>query len=758
MNKNKTYIHIAIGWLLTLALALFLFPDEEFARKSEIPQQGQISPRTIVATIPFEIPKSEQDVESERAQKASKVNAVFEYNQDETKRILDELKQNLRKLAQYDSLQRLINSTPEEDSLSQQNIQDASKLYDALKLKFSPTAIKNLQGSSRVRDSLYQAFVRMMQRGVSNTLIVNTKNGLQLYQDNYNVRDVRNIRYDLSAVSFVKDGQETTAGIGSIQPRERRIDETYQELEHAFQGTLVNSQGVLSAFYEALYVFTVPNVFYMEKETERRKEEARATVLQNKGMVARGMEIVSQGTLITRDIFERLEAYQIALQKEDGGRHVTAKFGQYGMIFIFVSLLYISLFSSVSSRICRRTSHIWAFTIMALLQLASFGGLHAVINYMVSTNSLPDGIDTIWIYPFTFSPIVMTVLFSRRLGVVFSAFSAMFLSLLGGYDAAVGIAGFCVSYAAVHFLAMVRYRAQFIWGLISSLAMFLLVLVFILLLRNRMGWDTFYQTFLAGAAMLAFCMGITSSFLIHLAERTFNITTMLTLMEMSDFNRPALKRISELAPGSFHHSLQVSNLAEKAADYIGADALLVRVMGLYHDIGKTLRPEFFTENQKQGLNPHQSLDPYQSAKIILSHVEQGVTLAKEYKLPDVVIDGIREHHGETVIQYFYHKAKELYPDREVNEADFRYPGPKPQSKETAILMIADVIEATSRSMTDATPEAIAQMIDRTIETRLINGEFSESDLSVREIFLLKKAFVQSLDGTFHTRVKYPGQK
>jgi hypothetical protein len=261
---------------------------------------------------------------------------------------------------------------------------------------------------------------------------------------------------------------------------------------------------------------------------------------------------------------------------------------------------------------------------------------------------------------------------------------------------------------------------------------------------------------IAGSINIVACTALASVLFIHLIERIFGITTVLTLMEMSDFNRPALKRISELAPGTFHHSIQVSNLAEKVADSIGANSLLVRVMALYHDIGKTMRPEYFTENQKQGVNPHNNLDPLQSAKIIVGHVEQGAVLAKDYKIPEVVAAGIREHHGTTLIQYFFAKAVDA--GAVVDEDDFRYSGPKPQSKETAILMLADIIEATSRSMADQSAEALADMIHKTIEGRFHEGQFSECDLSIRELFKLEKAFLHSLDGTYHTRVKYPGQK
>ena len=209
MRKNKQIVHIILGWILVTALAILLFPTQELAQKAEIPHLGQLSSRTIIAPIKFELPKSSQEIEAEKEKAAERVEAVFEYNADETKRAIDDLKKSLQKLAEYDSIQRNINaSSAANDSSMAQKIQQATKLYENLKSRFSTTAIKTLQSNSRARDSLYQAFLRMMQRGISNTLIVDTKNGLQLYQDSYNVRNVKHIRYYGNSISLIKDGQE----------------------------------------------------------------------------------------------------------------------------------------------------------------------------------------------------------------------------------------------------------------------------------------------------------------------------------------------------------------------------------------------------------------------------------------------------------------------------------------------------------------------------------------------------------------------
>jgi putative nucleotidyltransferase with HDIG domain len=216
------------------------------------------------------------------------------------------------------------------------------------------------------------------------------------------------------------------------------------------------------------------------------------------------------------------------------------------------------------------------------------------------------------------------------MGIVFSAFSSIFLGILAGYDLAVTVCAFFVCWTALHGLGRIRYRAQFIWSILASIVSLAVVLCILFLLRNRLDFEIFYPTFIGGCISLIFCSAISSVLLIHIAEKIFGITTNLTLMEMSDFNRPALKRLSEFAPGTFHHSIQVANLGEKVADAIGANSLLVRVMALYHDLGKTMRPEFFTETRNRALTRinHES---FQSIKIIVDHVEQGKALAKNTK-------------------------------------------------------------------------------------------------------------------------------
>lgn len=764
MKKKQMKLHLFIGWIVILVIAFLVFPDKNVALQAERPHLGQLSTRTIVAPINFEVLKTDQEIEQERNRAESKINAIFEFNTDESNRIYEDLKLYLQKLASYGALQSQIsslgNSSEDSEEAIQTKVQQASRLYESLKTRLSTSAIKQLSLSTKARDSLLVKFNKMLQKGVSNTYIAGSETAVQLFRDTYNIQELKYIIYNKPNVSIIKENEESTLEVSSIQTVQRSIDETFAELQLSFP----NDQGILSAFYEALYVFTLPNVFYLDRETNLRIQQARDKVTRIKGMIPRGMEIVTQGSPITKEILERIDALQLAQEKEENSRILTAPYGHALMFLIIISAFFLFLYLIIMNNhnMFRTPRQLWSLATLVALQLLAFWGGKYLSDFFIQSPdlaTLSENIDFMWLYPFALSPVIATVLYDRRISIAFCALSAFTFGILNGYDLAATIAVTFILFITTQPLTRMRYRVQFLWGIIASILSLAAAIAIMFLLRNRLAIVPFYQTLLAASVNVIVCTALASVLFIHVLERIHGLTTVLTLMEMSDFNRPALKRISELAPGTFHHSIQVSNLAEKVADSIGANSLLVRVMALYHDIGKTMRPEYFTENQKQGVNPHNSLDPIQSVKIITGHVEQGAVLAKEYKIPDLVASAISEHHGTTIIQYFYHKALENSTgDKIIKEEDFRYKGPKPQSPETAILMLADIIEATSRSMTDTSTESVEDMIHKTIEGRFMEGQFSECDLSIKELFKLEKAFLHSLDGTYHTRVKYPGQR
>jgi putative nucleotidyltransferase with HDIG domain len=238
-------------------------------------------------------------------------------------------------------------------------------------------------------------------------------------------------------------------------------------------------------------------------------------------------------------------------------------------------------------------------------------------------------------------------------------------------------------------------------------------------------------------------------------ERLFDITTDVTLLELSDLNHPLLKDLSVKAPGTFHHSIIVGNLSESAAITIGANSLLARVGSYYHDIGKMEKPEYFVENQKNKYNKHESLAPNMSAIILSSHVKNGLELAEKYKIPKLIRDFIPEHHGKNLMSYFYSKAKEEGDPKDLNESDYRYPGPSPKSKETAIVMLADTVEAATRTLSNPSAGRLRKQVEELVEQRFLEGELDDSDLTMRDLKGIIDGFMSVLLGIFHQRIEYP---
>lgn len=243
--------------------------------------------------------------------------------------------------------------------------------------------------------------------------------------------------------------------------------------------------------------------------------------------------------------------------------------------------------------------------------------------------------------------------------------------------------------------------------------------------------------------------------LVYILEKTFKYLSDVTLMELGDTNHELLRRLSEEAPGTFQHSIQVSNLVHAAARRIGANALLARVGSLYHDIGKTVKSYYFTENQSKGISPHSVLSYEESARIVTGHVYEGVKLAHKHGLPKQIIDFITMHHGLGKAKYFYTMYKNEHPDETVDESIFSYPGPNPQTKETAILMMADAVEATSRSLSEYTDEAITSMVNRIIDAQMAEGLFRYAPITFQDVELIKQSFIEKLKNVYHTRISYP---
>lgn len=330
-------------------------------------------------------------------------------------------------------------------------------------------------------------------------------------------------------------------------------------------------------------------------------------------------------------------------------------------------------------------------------------------------------------------------------------------SIRGG-DYTIAFISFCGSVLAIYSVRDIKNRSQIFRSFFFILGGYILAVLAIGLDRSE-GF-TKIAINIAYIGVNAVMSPVIAYGLLIFYERVFKITTDLTLLELADFNQPLLRELSTKAPGTFHHSVVMGNLAEEAAASIGANRILARVGCYYHDIGKIAKPDFFVENQLERVNKHETLNPNLSARVIINHVKEGIEFAKKHKLPQEVIDFIPMHHGTTLVSFFYNKAKSFVsPDREdVLDYIYRYPGPKPQTKETAIAMLADTTEAATKVIEDPTPKKLEDKIDEIIKKRFIEGELDECELTLRDLTLIKKSFLKILVGIYHQRIKYPDEK
>lgn len=486
------------------------------------------------------------------------------------------------------------------------------------------------------------------------------------------------------------------------------------------------------------------NVFYSDSLTRKLREENLARVSPYNGLVRRGEEIIRRGETVTGYINQKLVSYR-RLYNESLSTQTTfwSVFGGYavqiGLVILLLFYYIRSFFPFVYSRIKNLV-----FILMWVV-------LYALI---VRTVELSPDLNT-YVVPFCIVPIVIRIFFSERLAFfvhVSVVLIASFLTTLGYHFTFLSIlAGVVVIVMDID----TRDSGRFLRSLLLLFGFYFVGFIGLELMRGGT-WNTVnYPTigWIFGNVFLC----LLAYPLIPLLERMFGFISPITLGELSDMNRPLLERLARQAAGTWQHSLNVANMAEQAARAVGADALLVKTAALYHDIGKVTNPGFFIENQN-GPNPHEKIGPKESASIIIGHVNEGVKLARQAGLPKVIIDFILTHHGTTRAQYFYLNYIKDHPEREAEEVDFRYPGPRPSSKEQTILMIADSTEAACKSLKNPTEEELYGLIDSVIRGKLTSGQLENSRLTFQELETCRGIFKSILKSVHHVRIAYPEEE
>lgn len=634
--------------------------------------------------------------------------------------------------------------------------------YGLLQASFDFPIYKNEQQVQREQDSLlnmYQPYFHMNKQV--------EKEMLSLLREDYE----KNLKHSLPSQSYIRHIERTLKDIYSMGIISSEDDQRLQEdsirsillveknmatskgtnnlfsIKEAYEyllnvDTLFYSKKLLQACN--LNHYLTPNLTYDKEKSETAKKELLSSISWANGLVLNGQKIIDRGEIVNEQRFNILQSLQKEWEKRSESTqeiHLTAM-GQVLMISILILcfMIYLGLFRNDYYK--RRGSVTLLFSLIVFFPV--------ILSIMVEQNLL-----NVYILPFAMIPIIVGIFLDSRTAFMAHITIILLCSISLRYPHEFIILQAGAGMAAIFSLRELSQRSQlFRTAVIVVICYALLYFAFELIheddltkLNTRM-----YIYLIINGILLLFAYP-----LLFLLEKIFGFTSNVTLVELSNINNKLLREMSEVAPGTFQHSLQMANLAAEAANRIGANSQLVRTGALYHDIGKIVNPAFFTENQS-GINPHKSLSYEQSAQVIINHISDGIKLADKYNLPKVIKDFIRTHHGKGVAKYFYISYQNEHPGEEVDIEKFSYPGPNPFTKEQAILMMADAAEAASRSLPEYTEESISTLIDKIIDGQVAEGYFKECPITFKDIALVKALFKEKLKMVYHTRITYPELK
>ncbi len=529
--------------------------------------------------------------------------------------------------------------------------------------------------------------------------------------------------------------------------------EYLRQFQLEFPELSLRDRAGLFGFLDSLLV---PNLLYNQAETDQRREAAAARVTPLQISIKQGMTIVRKGEVVTPTMVAQL----MALRRQQKPRSILAQllgFCIFISTFLYGLWRYFVYYQVRHRKIRHQTVLIVLVLFAEFLVVRLLTELVEIVSERMPADAFRGPYQLYYMIPFAFGAILITLLVDVNLAIITSTLMATLMGLFYGdsFMAAYALVG---SLAGAYSVRHYKDRAAIMKaGLTIGIVNMAAVLAIDFLRQVPIALPSVLLRVSLGFAGGAFASAL-ASMLLPTLESLFNITTDIRLLELSNLYAPILRRLAVEAPGTYHHSLMVGTLGEAAAEAIGANSLLVRVAAYYHDLGKMLKPEYFVENQVFGMNKHESLSPNMSCLIIASHVKDGIEMAKEMRLAQDIRDLIPQHHGTRIMTYFYRKALDSIngKNQEIDEVDFRYPGPKPQTKEAAILMMADCIEAASRTLNEPSPAQIQGMIDRLVDSILADNQFDECDITLREIGLVKDSFFKIITGLYHRRLDYPG--
>lgn len=485
------------------------------------------------------------------------------------------------------------------------------------------------------------------------------------------------------------------------------------------------------------------NIIYSEDLTEQAREQAKSSISLTFGMVQKDELIINEGEIVTEERYNILNSLKTEYASVDSGNFFNRNLNLYGqilLVFVIFSSLFLGL-RLLYSDIFKESKSINLIIIVMLMM---------IIPSFIIIRLYPD---MIYVMPLTILAMLMVTFFNIRVAIYVQTITLIIISLAVPNPFQFFIIQYFVSLVSIFVLGKNTSRSRYFVTYASIFISYIVLKVSVSLTLDG-GLDNFTWNDVGTFAMNTLFAMLTLP-LSYLMEKIFGFVTDMTLLELSNTNSPLLRKLSSEAPGTFQHVMQVADLCEEALFAIGGNMLLARTGAMYHDVGKLKNPLFFTENQHGKYNMHNEMSYYESSQIIINHVLDGIEICRKYHVPEQIIDFARTHHGTRRTEYFYQMELKENPDIEVNEADFRYHGPIPFSKETAVLMMADSVEAASRSLNEKTEESISKLVDGIIDAQVNDNQFINTDLTFRDITTIKKVFKKKLMNIYHVRIAYP---
>jgi len=724
--EQNTYVKLAISAITIIVISLLLPSFKDVDLDVEV---GAIwSNEDLIAPFTFPVYKSEPELETEINEIKNNIIPVFTVSDNNSGTVRDSIK--LFSVELYSEFRKYT----EEKKNNKNAVLMTGYFYNKYGIGLSSESWFYLYRyfSGDVKDSSknqFSDFINLIQKSVNQyaklPVIDADKAGLKSGKIAYKKKEekiqrIENIE-NIKSVSELRDNFNTDIRKSISDPK------------------LVESADLIFS------AFIKPNLLLDKELTELELQSRIDKLPKTIGIVRENERIISKHDPITNLTKQKLESYKKVRMEQFGVQDFMAQYlGRVLTIFIILAVSGLYLYYVRKDIFKDNLKLALISSLIILVSFFSFVSMKLKVNAPVEL--------LIFI---SVASILLTIIFDARIAFFIIVIITFLVGAIRGGDFAISLISFSGSVLAIFSVRDIKNRTQIFRSFFFILTGYTISILAFGLDRSQSISDILVN--LAYGGINSVMSPVIAYGLLIFYERAFQITTDLTLVELTDFNQPLLRELSTKAPGTFHHSVVMGNLAEEAAAAIGANRILARVGCYYHDIGKIAKPDYFVENQMERKNKHESLNPNLSTKIIIAHVKEGIELARKYKLPQVVIDFIPMHHGTTLVSFFYRKAQETTNEKKEDIFDYiyRYPGPKPQTKETAIAMLADTVEASTKAIEDPTAKKLEDKIDDIIKKRFIEGELDECELTLRDLTKIKRSFLKILVGIYHQRIKYP---